>query len=213
MPVIAVTDETFEQEIMESPLPVLIDLYADWCQPCKQMAPIVAALAADLAGRAKVVKIDVDHNPACAQMFRVSSLPMFVVMKAGKVLGHQLGAVPKSALLEMLQHAMPRDPAALDPEELARLIVQGNARAVDLRDPGSFSRFRIPGALNIPLDDLSARKDELKAGPAFPVLYARGDEAAEVVRQLQSEGVRVKYLEGGLLAWEAVGLEVDKGAP
>lgn len=211
MPVIEVTDGTFEHEVMEAPLPVLIDLYADWCAPCKQMAPILAELAEELAGRAKVVKIDTDRNPACAQMFRVSSLPMFVAMKAGKVLGHQLGAVPKSALMQLIEHALPRDEAALEPEELARLIVQGNAQAVDLRDPGSFGRFRIPGAVNIPVDELPTRKAELKKGPSYPVLYARADEAAEVARQLQNEGVRVKYLRGGLLAWEAVDLEVDKG--
>ena len=211
MPVIEVTDETFEQEIMQAPLPVLIDLYADWCGPCKQMAPVLAGLADELGGRAKVVKIDVDRNPACAQMFRVSSLPMFVVMKAGKVLGHQLGAVPKSALMELLAPALPRDEAALEPEDLARLIVQGNAQAVDLRDPGSFRRFRIPGAISLPVDELPTRKHELQKGPSYPVLYARADEAADVARQLQSEGVLVKYLKGGLLAWEAQDLEVDKG--
>ncbi len=211
MPVIEVSDGTFEREVMDAPEPILIDLYADWCGPCKQMAPVVASIAEEVAGRAKVVKINVDQNPACAQMFRVSSLPMFVVMKGGKVQGHQLGAVPKSALMDMLDRVMPKDTSGLDPEELAQQIVQGNAHAVDLRDPGSFGRFRIPGAINIPVDELPTRQSELSAGPTYPVLYGRADEAADVARQLQTDGVRVKYLRGGLLAWEAADLEVDKG--
>ena len=205
-----VTDATFEQAVMNEHLPVLVDLYADWCGPCRQMAPVIAQLAEELAGRAKVVKIDVDRNPMCAQMFRASSIPMFVALNRGKVIGHQMGAVPKSALLQLLERVLPPDDAEVEPEELARQLVSGKAEAIDVRDPSAFARFRIPGAKNLPVADLDARKDELKGGPKVPVLYGRADEAATVARQLRGEGFLVRFLKGGFLAWEAEDLEVER---
>lgn len=205
-----VTDATFEQAVMNEHLPVLVDLYADWCGPCRQMAPVIAQLAEELAGRAKVVKIDVDRNPMCAQMFRASSIPMFVALNRGKVIGHQMGAVPKSALLQLLERVLPPDDAEVEPEELARQLVSGKAEAIDVRDPSAFARFRIPGAKNLPIADLDARKDELKGGPKVPVLYGRADEAASVARQLRGEGFLVRFLKGGFLAWEAEDLEVER---
>jgi thioredoxin len=205
-----VTDATFEQAVMNEHLPVLVDLYADWCGPCRQMAPVIAQLAEELAGRAKVVKIDVDRNPMCAQMFRASSIPMFVALNRGKVIGHQMGAVPKSALLQLLERVLPPDDAEVEPEELARQLVSGKAEAIDVRDPSAFARFRIPGAKNLPVADLDARKDELKGGPKVPVLYGRADEAASVARQLRGEGFLVRFLKGGFLAWEAEDLEVER---
>ena len=78
MTVHAVTDATFEAEVLQSELPVLVDLYADWCQPCKQLSPIVAQVADELAGKIKVVKVDVDANPMIAQTFRAQSIPMLL---------------------------------------------------------------------------------------------------------------------------------------
>ncbi|MCB9624712.1 MAG: thioredoxin family protein [Sandaracinus sp.] len=205
-----VTDATFEAEVMNEALPVLVDLYADWCGPCRQMAPVMAQLAQELAGRAKVVKIDVDRNPMCAQMFRASSIPMFVAMHRGKVVGHQMGAVPKSALLGLLEKVIGPDDAEVEPEELARQLVSGKAEAIDVRDPGSYGRFRIPGAKNLPAGDLDTRKEELRGGPKVPVLYGRADEASSIARQLRSEGFLVRYLKGGFLAWEAEDLEVER---
>jgi thioredoxin len=205
-----VTDATFEQAVMNERLPVLVDLYADWCAPCRQMAPVIAQLAEELAGRAKVVKIDIDRNPMCAQMFRASSIPMFVALNRGKVIGHQMGAVPKAALLQLLERVLPPDDAEVEPEELARQLVTGNAEAIDVRDPSAYARFRIPGAKNLPVADLDTRKDELKGGPKVPVLYGRADEAASVARQLRGEGFLVRFLKGGFLAWEAEDLEVER---
>ncbi len=210
--VVVVTDASFEQEVMNEPLGVLVDLHAAWCGPCKQMAPVVAKLAQELAGRLKVVSIDIDHNPMCAQMFRASSIPMFVALKGGKVVGHQLGAVPKSALEKLVEPLLGKDDLALDPEALAAMIVGGGARPVDVRDPAAYARYRLPGAINLPTDDLPERKDELDFEDGkLPVLYGRSDEAKTVATQLVSEGILVKYLEGGFLAWEVADLEVEKG--
>ena len=76
MAVESVTDATFEAEVLRSELPVLVDLYADWCQPCKQLSSIVAQVAQELAGKIKVVNVDVDSNPMVAQTFRAQSIPM-----------------------------------------------------------------------------------------------------------------------------------------
>ena len=212
MGVMQVTDATFEREVMEAKTPVLIDLYADWCGPCRQMAPIVAEFDAELGGRLKTVKIDVDANPMCAQMFRASSIPMFVVMKDGKVLGHQLGAVPKSALRRLVEPALGPDEVAVDAESLAAMLVAGQALAVDLRDPSAYERFRIPGAINLPAAEMEARKDELRGDDGrVRVVYGRSDEGAEVARQLAVEGIEVRYLEEGFLGWESAGLEVERG--
>ncbi|MEM9067453.1 MAG: thioredoxin domain-containing protein [Myxococcota bacterium] len=212
MTVIDVTDGTFEREVMDEPNPVLIDLYADWCGPCKQMAPIVAEIAKELSPRLKVVKIDIDKNPMCAQMFRASSVPMFVAMKGGKVIGHQLGAVPKAALLRLVEGVVGPDERSVDAEQLAALLVNRKAVAIDLRSPSAFGRFRIPGAINLPLDELPTRKDELRRSDGkTPVLYGRANEGAEVAAQLQSDGFDVRFLQEGFLAWEMADLEVERG--
>ncbi|MGB5284365.1 MAG: thioredoxin domain-containing protein, partial [Polyangiales bacterium] len=85
MAVQPVTDATFEAEVLRSELPVLVDLHADWCQPCKQLAPIVAQVADELADKIKVVSVDVDHNPMVAQTFRAQSIPMLLVIAQGRV--------------------------------------------------------------------------------------------------------------------------------
>jgi thioredoxin 1 len=107
MAVQAVTDATFEAEVLRSELPVLVDLYADWCQPCKQLAPIVAQVADELAGKIKVVNVDVDSNPMVAQTFRAQSIPMLLVIAQGKVAQQYVGVLDKPGLLRLLEPVMP----------------------------------------------------------------------------------------------------------
>ena len=92
------TDSNFESEVINSDLPVLIDLYADWCGPCKMIAPIVEQLANEYAGKVKIGKLDVDKNGVTAQRYRVMSIPTLLVFKGGKVVDTIVGAVPKSHL-------------------------------------------------------------------------------------------------------------------
>ena len=96
------TKDSFEKEVLESKEPVLIDFYADWCGPCKMMAPVVEKLAEKYEGKVKVGKVNSDDEPELAQMFQVMSIPNFVIIKDGKLVDRVLGAVPQQALEEKL---------------------------------------------------------------------------------------------------------------
>ena len=96
------TKDSFENEVLESKEPVLIDFYADWCGPCKMMAPVVEKLAEKYEGKVKVGKVNSDDEPELAQMFQVMSIPNFVIIKDGKVVDRVIGAVPQKALEEKL---------------------------------------------------------------------------------------------------------------
>ena len=100
------TSENFEEEVMKSDVPVLIDFYADWCGPCKMMAPVVAELAEEYEGKAKVGKINVDNEQALAEKFGVMSIPSFVVIKNGEVAEQGLGAMAKVKLEGLLKSAL-----------------------------------------------------------------------------------------------------------
>ena len=97
----------FESEVLQSPVPVLVDLYADWCGPCRMMGPVLDQVANKVQGQAKVVKVNVDEEPELAASFGVSSIPMLVVLHNGKVVSHVVGAVSEAQALEMLQKASP----------------------------------------------------------------------------------------------------------
>lgn len=212
MTVQAVSDANFETEVLRSDLPVLIDMYADWCQPCKQLSPIVEEVARELEGKLKVVKVDVDRSPGVAQAFRVQSIPTLVVMYQGQVAGAQQGVVPKSVILDMVKPLLPANASQVEPKELSQLVAQKRAVPVDIRDAGSYGRHRIPGAIHVPEEELLDRAKELKASDGrIRVLYGRStDEAKEKADELREKGVEVGYLEGGFLHWEADGLEVEQ---
>jgi thioredoxin 1 len=212
MTVHEVSDATFEDEVLRSDLPVLIDMYADWCQPCKQLSPIVEEVAQELEGKLKVVKVDIDRSPGVAQAFRVQSIPTLVVMHQGQVAGAQQGVVPKSVILDMVKPLLPANAQEVAPKDLAQLLAQRRAVAVDIRDAGSYGRYRIPGAVNLPADDLLERSAELTASDGrVRVLYGRSTEdAKEWADKLREAGVQVGYLDGGFLHWEADGLEVER---
>lgn len=96
------TDATFEAEVMKSPLPVLVDFWAPWCGPCKAMNPILEEMEAEYAGKAKIVKVNVDENFDTAGKFNVMSIPTFLFVKDGKVAGSVIGARPKADMKKEL---------------------------------------------------------------------------------------------------------------
>jgi thioredoxin 1 len=101
-----VTDANFEQEVLKSDKPVLVDFWAPWCGPCKAIAPVIEELANEYAGRLKVVKINVDDNPQTPQQYNVRGIPNLLIIKGGQVANQIVGAVPKRNLVQAVDSAI-----------------------------------------------------------------------------------------------------------
>ncbi|MES2179395.1 MAG: thioredoxin [Gemmatimonadota bacterium] len=99
---VVLDDETFDRVIAQSEVPVLVDFYADWCGPCKMMAPAVAALAKEVAGRALIAKLDTDAAQRTASRFQIRGIPTSIVFRGGREVARQTGAVPLGTLRSML---------------------------------------------------------------------------------------------------------------
>ena len=97
-----ITNENFEREVLNSDKPVLIDFWAPWCGPCRMLSPTIAEIAEEYKDKVKVGKVNVDEEGELATIFRVSSIPMLVVMKNGKVVNSTVGVRPKNQLVGML---------------------------------------------------------------------------------------------------------------
>jgi thioredoxin 1 len=102
----AVSDTTFENEVKKADLPVLVDFWAEWCGPCRMVAPIIEELSEEFAGQLKVVKLDVESNPAVAQAYNIRGIPALLLFKNGQVAGQQIGALPKHQLKAWLTEAV-----------------------------------------------------------------------------------------------------------
>lgn len=100
---VAVTDQSFDQEVLKSPLPVLVDFWAAWCGPCKQIAPTVDQIAIEFAGKLKVVKLDVDANIEVSTRYGIQGIPTLLVFKDGEVVEKLVGAYPKATMISRLQ--------------------------------------------------------------------------------------------------------------
>jgi thioredoxin 2 len=103
---VVVTDASFAAEVERSPLPVLVDAWAPWCGPCLQVAPVIDALAAELAGRVRVAKLNVDENPGLSQRFELRSIPTLLVFKGGREVDRIVGAQAKAEIARRLERAI-----------------------------------------------------------------------------------------------------------
>src|ERR1700734_378334 len=109
------TERDFEAAVLRSQLPVLIEFTADWCAPCKKIAPEVEAFAEEMRGKANVVKVDIDRSPALARELRVKSVPTFMVFAEQRITDVAVGAISKKKMREMVEPFLPRADGALKP--------------------------------------------------------------------------------------------------
>jgi thioredoxin 1 len=96
------TDNNFDAEVVQASEPVLVDFWAPWCAPCRQIAPLIEQLAGENAGAVKIGKVNIDENPQCAQEYGISSIPTLLIFKAGEVVERMVGGRPKSQLQQVL---------------------------------------------------------------------------------------------------------------
>ena len=101
--VVQVTDATFEQEILKSQLPALVDFWASWCAPCRMIGPVVEELAGEYNGRLKVAKMNVDENASTPSQYGIRGIPALLIFKNGKLVDQVVGAVPKSQVVSIIE--------------------------------------------------------------------------------------------------------------
>ena len=106
MSTVAVTDATFDAEVKNSDIPVVVDFWAEWCGPCKQIGPALEELAAEYDGKIKVAKVDVDSNPNSAAAMGVRGIPALFIFKDGQVVSNRAGAAPKALLQSWIDDAI-----------------------------------------------------------------------------------------------------------
>ena len=106
MATVAVTDATFDAEIKNSPIPVVVDFWAEWCGPCKQIGPALEELSEEMAGKVKIAKVDVDQNPNAAAAMGVRGIPALFIFKDGQVVSNRAGAAPKATLQSWIEGAL-----------------------------------------------------------------------------------------------------------
>lgn len=204
------TEANFQQEVLGTDLPVVVDFMASWCGPCKTMAPEFEAAAAELAGRAKFVKVDIDQSRGLAQKLRIQSVPTTMVFVGGRLANAKAGAMRRNQIRELVEPFLPHAEGAITAAEAAEMLKRGQIVMVDTREAQVYQRRHIPGATHIPLEEIPTRLAELHMLPAPAVLYCRsGDKTKGLSDEMTQQGLTLPFLEGGMLAWESDGFPTE----
>ena len=106
MATVAVTDDTFDTEVKNSDIPVVVDFWAEWCGPCKQIGPALEELSTEMDGKVKIVKVNVDENPNSPSQMGVRGIPALFIFKNGEVISNRAGAAPKAALQSWIEDSI-----------------------------------------------------------------------------------------------------------
>jgi thioredoxin 1 len=212
MAVLSVTTATFQREVLQSELPVLIELWAPGFPACRQLTPRVEEVARELDGKLKVVRVNAEENPQVAQMFRATDMPMLVVVVAGRPVNAAKGAITKAEILELVEPHLPGAEDEIPARELPALLKAAKVLVVDVRESGPFQRAHIPGARNVPAESITLAAQGLALERKPVVLYDRsgGEEVRKAFEALQQVGLPAAILKGGFLAWEAEGYGIDR---
>jgi thioredoxin 1/putative thioredoxin len=126
-----VSEQNFEAEVLRSQVPVLVEFGAEWCGPCKIVAPELIALGHDLGAQAKILQVDVDQSPRLAQMLRIQSVPTYIVFNEGRPVDAAQGAMKKAQIRALIEPYLPRAAGAVTALEAAELIKSGRITPVE----------------------------------------------------------------------------------
>lgn len=208
---LTVGEREFEQEVLLAESPVLVVFASDRSQACVAAMAEVEAFAKEVEGKLKIVKVDIDKAQMLARQLRLQSVPTFMLFVDQRLGDAQVGPLSRKQLHAMVEPFMPRSQGLLKARELAELIKQNVVVPVDIRDAAAFGRAHLPGARNIPEEELESRLAELFMLPGQPVLYDRtGEKSKALSEKMAAQDTPMAFLEGGILAWESEGLAVER---
>ena len=207
MATVEITRDNFEAQVLQAEKPILLDFWAGWCAPCKQLSPILEELSEEFAQHLTIGKIDTDAQPELGQAFRIQSLPTLIFMQGGQPKDAIQGALPKKNLIAKIKSWIP---ALVGPEIAAEelsteLTTNPSLIVFDIREETHFVRSHILGSQCVAVEEIESRLAE-GGGLASAVLVCRtGDKSLELAKQLSQKGFPVRALVKGLLNWEGDG--------